>query len=104
MIFELEAYGMYTALRKWGKLLMQATREHSDRTMVALRMDSTTAIAKWFSLQIPGEIESCSAKEMRFRSWAEKVSYVKYMTMHLGFCPGGLNNWSDLQSRIADKL
>ena len=104
MIFELEAYGMYTALRKWGKLLMQATMEHSDRTMVALRMDSTTAIAKWFSVQIPGEIDFCSAKEMRFRSWAEKVSYVKYMMMHLGFCPGGLNNWSDLLSRIADKL
>ena len=83
---------------------MQATMEHSDRTMVALRMDSTTAIAKWFSVQIPGEIDFCSAKEMRFRSWAEKVSYVKYMMMHLGFCPGGLNNWSDLLSRIADKL
>jgi hypothetical protein len=72
--------------------------------MVALRMDSTTAIAKWFAVQVPGEIDFCSAKEMRFRSWAEKVAYVKYMLMHLGFCPGGLNNWSDLLSRIADRL
>ena len=67
-------------------------------------MDSTTAIARWFSVQITGEIDFCSAKEMRFRSWAEKVSYVKCIMMHLGFCPLGLNNWSDLLSRIADKL
>ena len=104
MLFELEVYGMYTALSKWGELLMRATMEHTDRTMVALRMDSMTAIAKWFSVQIPGEIDFCNAKEMRFRSWAEKVSYVKYMMMQSGFCPGGLNNWSDLLSRIADKL
>ena len=87
-----------------GKLLMQATMEHSDRTMMTLRMGSTTAIAKWFSVQIPGEIDFCSAKDMRFRSWTEKVSYAKYMMMHLGSFPGELNNWSDLLSRIADKL
>ena len=41
---------------------------------------------------------------MRFRSWADKVNFVRYMNMHLAWAPGGINDWADLLSRVADKL
>lgn len=56
------------------------------------------------SITVPGSIDFCSAKEMRFRSWAEKVGYVRYMRIYMNWWPGGVNDWADLLSRIADKL
>lgn len=53
---------------------------------------------------MPGPIDFSSAKEMRFRGWAEKVGFVKYMNMYMALTPGGVNDWSDLLSRIAGKL
>ena len=46
------------------------------------------------------KIDVCSAKEIRFRSWADKVGHARYMN----WWPGGVNDWADLLSRIADKL
>ena len=104
LTFEQESYGMYLALRKWGRFLMQATIDHPDRCLIGLFMDSSTAVSQWLNVTVPGNIDFCNAKALRFRSWADKVSFVRYMNMHLAWAPGGVNDWADLLSRIADKL
>ena len=104
LTFEQEAYGMYLALRKWGSFLMQVTIDHPEKWLIGLFMDSTTAVSQWMSITVPGPIDFCNAKEMRFRSWAEKVGWVRHMNMFMNWWPGGINDWSDLLSRIADKL
>ena len=53
---------------------------------------------------VPGNIDFCNAKSLRFRSWADKVNFVRYMNMYMAWAPGGCNDWADLLSRIADKL
>ncbi len=52
----------------------------------------------------PGGIDFCSAKELRFRLWADKVGCVRYTNMYMNWWPGGVNDWADLLSKIADKL
>ena len=104
LTFEQEAYDVYRALRKWGNFIMQCTIDHKERHLVGLFLDSTTALSQWMSSTVPGSIDVCSAKEMRFRSWADKVGYVRYMNMYMNWWPGGVNDWADLLSRIADKL
>ena len=95
---------MYLALRKWGSFLMQVTIDHPEKWLIGLFMDSTTAVSQWMSITDPGPIDFCNAKVMRFRSWAEKVGWVRHMNMFMNWWPGGINDWSDLLSRIADKL
>ena len=85
---------------------MQVTIDHPDKWLVGLFMDSTTAVSQWLSITIPGPIAFCNAKEMRFRSrsWAEKVGWVRHMNMFMNWWLGGINDWSDLLSRIADNV
>ena len=104
LTFEQEACGMHLALRKWGSFLMQVTIGHPDKWLVGLFMDSTTAASQWLSITAPGPIDFCNAKEMRFRSWAEKVGWVRHMNMFMNWWLGGINDWSDLLSRIADNV
>ena len=104
LTFETEAYAVYKSLRKWGNFIMQAAIDHPAGWVTGIFMDSTTALKKWMSIDIPTRIDHCSAKEMRFRSWADNVAYVRHMNIHMAWWPGGVNDWADLLSRIADKL
>jgi hypothetical protein len=104
LTFETEAYGMVKALKRWGKFLMQVTIDQGDRWAVSLYMDSSTALSKWMNVDVPGSIDFCNAKELRFRAWAEQVGYVKYMNFCMKFIPGLCNDWADLLSRVAEKL
>ena len=56
------------------------------------------------AMQDPGPIEHAGAKEMRIRGWAERMSFLNLLPVHTAFCPGELNSFADLTSRIADKL
>jgi hypothetical protein len=67
-------------------------------------MDSSTALSKWMNVDVPGTIDFCNAKELRFRAWAEHVGYVRFMNFCMKFIPGLCNDWADLLSRVADKL
>ena len=67
-------------------------------------MDSSTAVSQWLNITVPGNIDFCNAKALRFRCWADKVNFVRYMNMYLAWAPGGVNDWADLLSRIAEKL
>ena len=104
LTFEQEAYGMYLALRKWGRFLMQATIGHPNRCLVGLFMDSSTAVSQWLNITVPGSIDFCNFKELRFQCWEDKVDFVRYMNMYMAWVPGGVNDWADLLSRIAEKL
>ena len=83
LTFEVEAYGMYRALRKWAGLLMRISQLGPGTWPPLLWMDSTTAMSKWVGVSIPQPIDRANAKEKRFNSWAEKVSYVKYVDMEV---------------------
>ena len=104
LTFEQEAYGMYLTLRKWGRFLMQATIDHPDRCLVGLFMNSSTAVSQWLNITVPGNIDFRNAKALKFRCWVDKVKFVRYMNMYLAWAPGGVNDWADLLSRIAEKL
>ena len=69
-----------------------------------LWMDSTTAVAKWAGVTVPAAIDHANAKEKRFLSWAEKVSYVRYMNLAMKWIPGSTNDFADLLSRMADRI
>jgi site-specific DNA-cytosine methylase len=103
LTFEIEAFGMYKALRRWGSFLMQA----GVRGWVApplLWMDSSTATAQWTGVGIPGVIDHASAKAQRFQGWAEKIQYVQWMDLDMKWIPGHANDFADLLSRCADLI
>ncbi len=104
LTFETEAYATYKALRKWGNFIMRVAIQYPDRWVTGMFLDSTTALSKWLSVDVPTHIDHCCAKEMRFRAWADKVAFVRYMNIYMAWWPGGVNDWADLLSRIADKL
>ena len=41
---------------------------------------------------------------IRFLSWAEKVSYVRYMNLDMKWIPGSANDFADLLSRMAERI
>ena len=107
LTFEIETYGMYRALRKWAALLMRVAQIGVHRKEVhppLLWMDSTVGVAKWIGMAVPGHIDHASAKEKRFLAWAEKVAYVKWLTIDMRWIPGSDNDFADLLSRMAIKL
>jgi hypothetical protein len=104
LTFETEAYATYKALRRWGNFIMRVAIQYPDRWVTGLFLDSTTALSKLMAIDVPTQIDHCCAKEMRFRSWADKIYYVRYMNIFMAWWPGGVNDWADLLSRIADKL
>ena len=77
LTFEVEAYGMYRALRKWAGLLMRVEQLGLGTRPPLLWMDSTTAMSKWIGVSVPQAIDHANAKEKRFLSCAEKISYVR---------------------------
>ena len=104
LTFEVEAYGMYRALRKWAGLLMRIEQLGPGTWPPLLWMDSTTAMSKWVGVSIPQSIDHANAKEKRFNSWAEKISYVKYMNMEMRWIAGSANDFADLLSRLAEQI
>jgi hypothetical protein len=88
LTFEIEAYGMYRALRKWAGILMRTQTLGPGVWPPLLWMDSTAAVAKWAGVTVPAAIDHANAKEKRFLSWAEKVSYVRYMNLDMKWIPG----------------
>ena len=72
LTFEIEAYGMYTALRKWSGFIMQVGIANPDMK-IQLMMDSTTALSNWMKVSVPGKIDFACAKEKRFRGCALTV-------------------------------
>jgi hypothetical protein len=104
LTFEVEAYGMYRALRKWAGLLMRVSQLGPGTWPPLLWMDSTTAMSKWVGVSIPQSVDHANAKEKRFNSWAEKVSYVKYMDMEMRWIAGSANDFADLLSRLAEQI
>jgi hypothetical protein len=104
LTFEIEIFGMYRALRKWAALLMQVCQQGRETWPPLLWMDSTTGVAKWASVSVPGHIDHACAKEKRFLGWAEKVAYTKWMDLDMRWIPGSANDFADLLSRMADKL
>jgi len=104
LTFETEAYATYKALRKWGNYIMRVAIKYPDRYVTGLFLDSTTALSKLMGIDVPTQIDHCCAKEMRFRSWADKIAFVRHMNIYMAWWPGGVNDWADLLSRIADKL
>ena len=104
LTFEVEAYGMYRALRKWAGLLMRIEQLGPGTWPPLLWMDSTTAMSKWIGVSVPQEIDHANAKEKRFLSWAEKISYVRHMKMEMRWIAGSANDFADLLSRLAEQI
>ena len=106
MTFEHEIYATYRAVKKWGKLLVQATIDYpKDGTpKIGLKLDNTTATKKWMDMHEPLMIQHAGAKEMRILGWAERVAFVEQLPVHTSYCPGELNSFADLVSRIAHIL
>jgi hypothetical protein len=108
MTFEAEIYGMYRAIKKWGKLLVAATMKYPKTEgcipKIGIRLDNTTATKTWIGLHEPQLIEHAGAKEMRILGWHERVAFVDRLPIHTAYCPGELNSFSDLVSRIAAKM
>ena len=54
MTFEAEIYGMYRAIKKWGKLLVAATMKYPKTEgcipKIGIRLDNTTATKTWIGL------------------------------------------------------
>ena len=61
-------------------------------------------MSKWVGVSIPQSIDHANAKEKRFNSWAEKISYVKYMNMEMRWIAGSANDFADLLSRLAEQI
>ena len=55
-------------------------------------------------MQEPTVIEHAGAKEMRILGWAERVSFIKDLPTHTAYCPGELNCFGDLVSRVAMEM
>jgi hypothetical protein len=104
LTFEVEAYGMYRALRKWAGLLMRIEQLGPGTWPPLLWMDSTTAMSKWIGVSVPQAIDHANAKEKRFLSWAEKISYVRHMKMEMRWIAGSANDFADLLSRLAEQI
>ena len=106
MTFEHEIYATYRAVKKWGKLLVQATINYTkDGTpKIGLKLDNTTATKKWMDMHEPTMIQHAGAKEMRILGWAERVAFIGQLPVHTSYCPGELNSFADLVSRIAHIL
>ena len=62
LTFEVEAYGMYRALRKWAGLLMRIEQLGPGTWPPLLWMDSTTAMSKWIGVSVPQAIDHANAK------------------------------------------
>ena len=78
---------MYRAMRKRAGILMRTQTLGPGVWPPLLWMDSTTAVAKWAGVTVPAAIGHTNAKEKRFLSWAEKVSYVSYMNLDMKWIP-----------------
>ena len=105
LTFELEIYACYRALRKWSSTLMQVAACRSDVAILVM-LDSTTAVSKFMSVQIPGPIDHACAKEKRFLGWMDKVAIMLHMRYKMRFkwWPGSAHDFPDLLSRCASKL
>ena len=64
----------------------------------------TTSMSKWVGVSIPQSIDHAKAKEKRFISWAENVSYVKHMDMEMRLIASSANGFADLLSRLAEQI
>ena len=55
---------------------------------------------------MPQAIDHANAKEKRFLSWAEKMSYVRHMKMEMRYrwIAGSANDFADLLSRLAEQI
>ena len=53
---------------------------------------------------MPQAIDHANAKEKRFLSWAEKISYVRRIKMELRWIAGSTNDFADLLSRLAEQI
>ena len=106
MTFEHEVYATYRAVKKWRKLMVQATINYpKDGTpKIGLKLDNTTATKKWMDMNEPAMIQHAGAKEMRILGWAERVAFMRELPVHTSYCPGELNSFADLVSRIAHIL
>ena len=104
LTFETEAYGMYRALWKWAGILMRTQTLGPGVWPPLLWVDSTTAVAKWAGLTVPAAIDHANAKEKRFLSWAEKVSYVRYINLDMKWIPGSANDFADLLSTMVERI
>ena len=92
-------------MKKWGQLLVRATQGYpqgeGNIPKVSIRLDNTTATKSWMQMQQPQQIEHAGAKEMRILGWAERVACTNELQVHTAYCPGELNLFRDLVSRIA---
>ena len=104
--FEQEIYATYRGIKKWGGLLIQATQGYpkGGTPKISIRLDNTTATKAWMDMQEPTVIEHAGAKEMRILGWAERVSFIKDLPTHTAYCPGELNCFGDLVSRVAMEM
>ena len=55
-------------------------------------------------MSIPRSTDHANAKEKKFNSWAEKVSYVKYMDMEMRWIARSANDFANLLSRPAEQI
>jgi hypothetical protein len=104
--FEKETYGAYRAMKKWGRLMVQAIQKYPDSKVkkISLRMDNSTATKQWLEMHNPGMIDYAGPKQMRFLAWAEDMAFTREIPMDVSFIPGNMNSLADMVSRIADKL
>ena len=72
LTFEIGAYGMYRALRKWAGILMRTQTMGPGMWPPLLGMDSTAAVAKWAGVTVPAAIDDANAKEKRFLSYGQR--------------------------------
>ena len=86
--------------------MIQATQGYpkSGAPKISIRLDNTTATKAWMDMQEPTVIEHAGAKEMRILGWAERVSFIKDLPTHTAYCPGELNCFGDLVSRVAMEM
>ena len=61
-------------------------------------------MSKWIGVSVPKAIDHANAKENRFLSWAEKISYVRHMKMEMQWSTGPANDFADLLSRLAEQI
>ena len=99
-------YAIYRAPKRWRKLLIQSTTNYpSEGTpKIGLKLDNTTATKQWVKMHEPLRIPHAEAKEMRILGWAEGVAFRNLLPVHTSYCPGELNTFADMVSRIAHIL
>ena len=104
--YEAELYGMVLVVKYYGSLITAATRHFPPSgpvSKIAFWCDSTTALGQMAVLNIPaGVVDYLSAKSRRFYSWADKVAYTRYWSLHLLHFPGDSISLPHMMTHMGD--